>query len=139
MTANAGPIAALSHVNLRASAAMVERLRRFYCDVIGLEEGPRPPFRSRGHWLYGGGRDLMHLTVAEEAADASPRDSGWFDHYAFAACDVTATRARLDAAGVAYEVDEVPARGEVQLFLTDPAGVGVELNFATAQVTAIGA
>jgi hypothetical protein len=36
---------------------------------------------------------------------------------------------RLERAGVAYELDEVASLGQVQLFLRDPAGVGLELNF----------
>jgi catechol 2,3-dioxygenase-like lactoylglutathione lyase family enzyme len=99
--------------------------------VIGLVDGPRPPFRSRGYWLYGGGRDLLHLTIAADAPAASrpPQGTGWFDHLAFTGVDLAATIARLDAAGIAYARDEVPMLGQVQLFLTDPAGIGIELNF----------
>lgn len=129
---NAG-IRGLDHVNIRAPEDLIERLRAFYRDVVGLADGPRPPFRSRGYWLYGGGRDLLHLTVAAAtpAEPTPPARSGWLDHFAFAATDLAGTIARLDAAGVAYERDEVPGLGQVQLFLTDPAGIGVELNFAT--------
>lgn len=123
-------IGGLVHVNLRGPEELIERLRRFYRDVIGLSDGPRPPFRSRGYWLYGSGRDLLHLTIDPGAAPA--RGSGCLDHVAFAVTDLAATLERLDAAGVAYERDEVPSLGQVQLFLTDPAGVGIELNF-TAQ------
>jgi extradiol dioxygenase family protein len=51
------------------------------------------------------------------------------DHLAFACTDLAATRARLDAAGLAYEIDEVAERGQVQVFLTDPCGLDIELNF----------
>ena len=122
----------LDHVNLRAPAALIERLRRFYIDIVGLQEGPRPTFRSgsRGHWLYAGEQALMHLSISADG-DGAPQRTGWLSHYAFACDDLTATRARLDAAQMAYEVDVVDERGQVQLFLTDPAGVGVELNFRT--------
>jgi catechol-2,3-dioxygenase len=120
----------LDHVNLRAPAVLIERLRRFYIDIVGLQEGPRPSFRSgsRGHWLYAGEQPLMHLSVATDG-DGVPQRTGWLSHVAFACDDLAAARARLDAAQIAYEVDVVDARGQVQLFLTDPAGVGVELNF----------
>ena len=39
---------------------------------------------------------------------------------------------QLKRLGLAYEVAEVPARRQVQLFITDPAGNGVELNFEEA-------
>jgi catechol 2,3-dioxygenase-like lactoylglutathione lyase family enzyme len=120
----------LAHANLRAPAAMVERLRRFYTDIIGLREGPRPVFRSgsRGYWLYAGDTDVLHLTVAGPG-DAPPAPTGHFNHLAFACADLAAARARLDAAGLPYKIDEVDALGQVQLFLTDPCGLGVELNF----------
>ena len=120
----------LDHVNLRAPAALIERLRRFYIDIVGLQEGPRPSFRSgsRGHWLYAGEQALMHLSISADG-DGSPQRTGWLSHYAFACDDLAGARARLDAAQIPYQVDIVDTRGQVQLFLTDPAGVGVELNF----------
>jgi len=121
-------IAGLAHVNIRAPEALIERVRDFYCDVIGLREGPRPPFRSRGHWLYAGERDVLHLTV-DPHVERKDGD-GWLDHVAFSATDLDATIARLEAAGIAYERDDVPSLDQVQLFLADPAGIGVELNFA---------
>ena len=103
----------LAHANLRAPAAMIERLRRFYTDVVGLREGPRPTFRSgsRGHWLYAGDTDVLHLTIASPG-DAEPQATGMFN-----------------AAGLAYQIDEVDERGQVQLFLIDPCGLAIELNF----------
>ena len=38
--------------------------------------------------------------------------------------------ARLDRLSIAYQVARVPQTTIAQLFLTDPAGNGVELNFA---------
>jgi catechol 2,3-dioxygenase-like lactoylglutathione lyase family enzyme len=122
-------IAGIAHVNLRASAATIEALRVFYRDVIGLEDGPRPAFRSRGYWLYAGAVDVLHLSVDESAASSPLAATGAFNHIAFAAIDIDATRLRLDGAGVDYTFDGVPASGEAQIFLRDPAGVGVELNF----------
>lgn len=124
-------VTGLNHINFRAPPDLIERLRAFYCEVIGFSEGPRPAFRSHGHWLYGGGRDLLHLTVipAAGAGETPVASTGWFDHVAFTGTDRIATMARLEAAGVRYEIDEVPLAGQVQIFLTDPAGIGVELNF----------
>jgi extradiol dioxygenase family protein len=121
----------LAHANIRAPATMIERLRRFYIDVVGLREGPRPAFRSgsRGHWLYAGETDVLHLTIAGPG-DASPVSTGHFNHLAFACTDLAGTRTRLEAAGLAFEIDEVDELGQVQLFLTDPCGLDVELNFS---------
>ncbi|MEI7036391.1 VOC family protein [Fulvimonas yonginensis] len=122
----------LAHANLRAPEALIERLRRFYVEVIGLREGPRPRFRSRGYWLYAGDADVLHLTVATPG-DAAPQPTGHFNHLAFACDDLADTRARLDAAGLAYRVDAVDDLGQVQLFLRDPCGFAIELNFAPAR------
>lgn len=126
------PLLGIGHINLRASAEMIERLRRFYTDIVGLREGPRPAFRSgsHGHWLYAGDIDVLHLSIRDGGQDI-PRDTGAFSHMAFACDDLAATRARLDAAGIRYETDFVDERHQVQLFLTDPAGIGVEFTFAT--------
>jgi catechol 2,3-dioxygenase-like lactoylglutathione lyase family enzyme len=120
-------VAGIAHVNFRGTAPLIERLRSFYRDVVGLDDGPRPPFMSQGFWLYANGRDVVHLTIDGERA-AAPF-AGALDHIALALDDFDGALARLDAAGVAYELDAVPG-GAAQVFLRDPAGVGVELNFA---------
>jgi len=118
----------LDHVNLRAPAELVERLRRFYIDIVGLHEGPRPGFRSHGYWLYAGQQPVMHLSLASNG-DGEPQRTGWLAHYAFDCDDLAGMRQRLDTAGVPYRMDVVDQRHQVQLFLADPAGVLVELNF----------
>ena len=122
----------IDHVNLRAPAELIERLRRFYIDVIGLHEGPRPTPRSgvHGHWLYAGDQALVHLAIAADG-DGQPQRTGWLSHVALACDDLESMRARLDTAVVAYRMEIVDSPSQVQLFLTDPAGVGVELNFRT--------
>ena len=56
------PLSALDHVNLRT--AHLEEMCAFYCEVLGLERGPRPPFPFPGAWLYCGGRPCVHLVEA---------------------------------------------------------------------------
>lgn len=127
----------IDHINLRAPSDLIERLRRFYIDIVGLHEGPRPSFRSgsRGYWLYAGAQPLMHLSISAEG-NAPAQPTGWFNHVAFACTDLTATRARLDTAGLPYRIDVVDSLNQVQLFLHDPAGTGVELNFSDAKLNA---
>ncbi|HUA79919.1 MAG TPA: VOC family protein [Dyella sp.] len=121
----------VDHINLRAPAPLLEKLRRFYIDIIGLEEGSRPTFRSgsRGYWLYAGDKPIVHLTAHGED-DAAAQSTGWFNHVAFDCADLRAVRARLDAADIPYRIDVVDMLEQVQLFLTDPAGIRVELNFS---------
>jgi catechol 2,3-dioxygenase-like lactoylglutathione lyase family enzyme len=56
-------------------------------------------------------------------------DTGRFDHIAFAATDIEGVRARLKAKNVKFREQIVPRTGAAQIFLYDPDGVGVELNF----------
>lgn len=111
----------------------LEQTRRFYCDVLGFEDGERPPFPFLGLWLYLGGVPCVH--VAERASyeanaarmglqvDAAPTE-----HVAFAAEGYEALVARLAAAGVEATANVVPGAGLRQLFVTDPNGLRIELN-----------
>ncbi|HET7300700.1 MAG TPA: VOC family protein [Oleiagrimonas sp.] len=126
-------VRAIHHVNLCAPVDTIETLRRFYVDIVGLEEGPRPMFRtgSRGYWLYANGIDIVHLLVDENGQPTSG-NTGAFNHIAFACDDFDAARARLDAAGIAYGIDDIDELQQRQIYFNDPTGVGVELNFSPA-------
>lgn len=121
----------LHHFNIRASHAELLILCDFYCNVIGLTLGPRPPFRSSGFWLYADGVPILHLTVASasEFLPEVPDRRSAADHIAFRCSDLEAMVARLRERGVVHSVDRVPLVDEVQIFCRDPSGVGVELNF----------
>jgi catechol-2,3-dioxygenase len=123
-------VESFSHYNLRAQRPLLEVLRNFYVDVIGLELGFRPPFRSCGYWLYAGGKDIVHLTEAPEEEYRPARAAGTLDHVAFTCSDVESFRRRLMSHRIPFTSEEVPLTGELQIFLTDPAGNGIELNFA---------
>jgi len=126
------PIVGLNHYNLRAPRELIETLRAFYTDIVGLAVGTRPPFRSFGYWLYAGGRDVLHLTEARPDETRRIDVSTTFDHVAFDSTDCAGVEQHLSARGIAYEVDRVPQTGQVQIFFKDPAGNGVELNFSDA-------
>jgi catechol 2,3-dioxygenase-like lactoylglutathione lyase family enzyme len=124
------PVHDINHYNLRGTRAMLERLRDWYRDAIGLEPGDRPPFRNFGYWLYAEGRPILHLSEADAGEDHPTPGTGTFDHVAFACGDFDAMRARLDKLGLRYRLADVPLTRQRQIFLKDPAGNGVELNFA---------
>lgn len=126
----------LHHYNFHAPPEMIARLRDFYVDVIGLTEGPmpgKPAFPA--YWLYLGDTPVVHLNGGplDRVVDhASPQATGWVDHVAFKCDDYAGARAHLDRLGVAYRTNEIPALGLNQIFLVDPAGLGIELNFFSA-------
>jgi catechol-2,3-dioxygenase len=116
----------IDHLNIMGAPELIALCRAFYIDVIGLAEGPRPGFRSRGHWLYAGDRPVVHLS---EAKDERVRAKTPLDHIAFACEGLDGFIERLEERSIPHHVDRVPERSNVQIFLHDPAGVGLELNF----------
>ena len=120
-------LVAFQHVNTRS--ADVERTKDFYVR-LGLRVGARPPFPSRGYWLYLGDQPVLHL-VQRPGDQPHHAGSGNVDHIAFAASDLEATRRALAADGVPFREAVVPRDGTIQIFVRDPDGVTVELNFAS--------
>jgi glyoxylase I family protein len=123
------PAIGLNHYNLRAKRELLDALRDFYCLVLGLTQGERPNFTSFGYWLYAGEMDILHLTESRPDEVRSTHIATTFDHIALTCVNRMEMEDRLKALNVEFTVDQVPTTGQVQLFLQDPAGNGVELNF----------
>ena len=130
-------VRSFSHYNLRAPRELLEQLRAFYVEVVGLEVGHRPAFRRSGYWLYAGEQAVLHLSEASGDEARVPRAPGTFDHAAFNCTGQQEFEARLARLGIGYEVAHVPQTGQVQLFFDDPAGNGVELTFAGADTPSV--
>ncbi|RQZ20689.1 diguanylate cyclase [Burkholderia sp. Bp9031] len=120
----------LNHYNLRADRATLDTLRDFYVNVVGLELGYRPPFQSNGYWLYAGTQAILHLSEAWPGEVRPAHVVNTFDHMAFSCADAVDMERRLTDAKIRYSRTYVPLTRQLQLFFTDPAGNGVELNFA---------
>jgi catechol 2,3-dioxygenase-like lactoylglutathione lyase family enzyme len=122
----------------------LEATKNWYVEVLGLREGPHPDFGFPVYWLYIGARDVLHLTQGGAAAtDARKRylgqdreaveGSGVIDHVAFRAEGLDATIAHLQRLGIPFKERRADDQALYQLFLFDPNGVKVELNFAAAE------
>ena len=110
----------------------LEATKVFYCD--NAQVGERPPLEFPGYWLSLDGSPCVH--VAERTAyDGHAARLGLratqapIDHVAFAADGYEQLAERLDAARIERVANAVPDAGLRQLFLSDPNGVRVELNF----------
>lgn len=120
-------IGSLDHFNVRTPD--LETARRFYVDVLGLVVGDRPPFPFPGLWLYAGdGRPVLHLVETDPTANGQS-GTGPIDHMAFAASGIGAVRERLRDAGLDFTERTVPLLGLRQIFVPDPHGIRIELNF----------
>lgn len=123
----------LNHFNIGCPPQLVEEVRRFYVDVIGLREGPLPGKSDfPAHWFYLGDQPVVHLVgrpIDPPVENPQPRDTGWMDHVAFSCSDHRAARSRLDDLKVPYEFNAFPQAGIVQFIVRDPVGIRIELNF----------
>ena len=126
-------IEGINHFNIVGPRSLIDEVRDFYVEVIGLQEGRRPDFDFDGHWLYAGDGPILHLMVSDRASDADvPVDNKTqhLDHIALTAADLAAVESRLIALGRVYKKKVIPGFNVTQLFLHDPIGLGVELNFS---------
>ncbi len=123
------PIKSLSHYNFRAQRVLMEKLRDFYSEVVGLKVGPRPPFLVAGYWLYAEDKAVLHLSEEKSNDKRSVGSHLTFDHAAFECSNWPEFEARLIKNGIEFWTSRVPGDGQLQVFFRDPAGNGVELQF----------
>lgn len=131
----------LDHYSIRTTK--LAETEHFYTTVLGLKTGPRPEFKFPGIWLYNAGHAVVHVVGIDranpqplvdylgEAALIEADDSGSVDHIAFVAQDLDGMRARFTRAGWTFRERQVPSMNLAQLFIQDPNGVTIELNFPT--------
>ena len=132
-------VGAMEHVLLLCDD--IEQTREFYCRVIGLRVGGRPPLEFPGYWLYAGATPCVH--IADRAAyrihaerlglsvPEGPAGSGPVDHIAFRATDYDEINARLQAHAVPAVRNTIPGGGPRRFFLEDPNGMRIEINVPT--------
>ena len=109
---------------------------RFYEDVLGLVNGPRPPFDFPGAGLYSEGHPVLHLNDISPTDTPQRADSGVIDHIAFGSRGFEATKQHLTDKGVQFRINQVPNSRRWQIFLRDPNNVLIELNFDVANESA---
>jgi catechol 2,3-dioxygenase-like lactoylglutathione lyase family enzyme len=142
----------LNHYSIRTTD--LDASRHFYEHLLGLTVGPRPDFPFPGLWMYRGDHaDVANAVVHIIGIDAKDpeglkkylgdRDasalsgSGAVDHVAFFADGLASMLAHLKTQGVEPRERTVPSIGLHQLFLDDPSGVVVELNYSAAEQAAL--
>ncbi len=121
-------ITGFNHYNLRAPRPLLDQLRDFYCEVVGLRLGARPAFRSFGYWLYAGEQDVLHLSEAAPGEVRAIHIATTFDHVAFTCTNAAEMEERLTRLQVEYRISYIAQTGIQQIFFHDPAGNGIELN-----------
>lgn len=127
----------LDHVNIRTSD--VAATIAWYRDVLGMRATRTPGMAdmSVSAWIVDtGDRPIVHVGHADLSypSDAAlpfqPRaGSGSVHHVALECSDYAAMRDQLTASGATLVENDIPQIGLRQLFVTDPNGILIELNF----------
>ena len=129
----------LDHYSIRTTD--VPATQSFYEKNLSLQVGPRPQFPFPGCWLYNGSQAVVHVIGIDPNDAAGLKDylgdraaegpgSGNLDHIAFTADNLPAMRSHFKETGVEFRERHVPGMALDQIFLTDPTGIVIELNFA---------
>ena len=121
----------LDHFNIR-TRKLADTVR-FYEEVLELKKGDRPNFSFPGAWMYSEGKPVVHLVDISNTEEPQKPDSGVVDHVAFASRGFSGMKQRLNSKGLPFESREVPGGELWQIFVTDPNGVMIELNYETAK------
>jgi catechol 2,3-dioxygenase-like lactoylglutathione lyase family enzyme len=137
------PLAHMEHFLLQTED--IEATKDWYVSVLGFRVGPSPDFKFPVYWLYLGDRDVLHITAGGKSASdnrkkyvgqesEAARGTGVIDHIGFRSTGLAETIAHLTALGIDFKERQVDDQGLYQLFLFDPNGLKIELNFANSEV-----
>lgn len=141
----------LDHYSIRA--ADVSAVQNFYGSLLGLVPGSRPQFPFPGVWLYRAdgqglpvGGSVVHVigTAGDSgltdflgdksgATEGEAAGTGQLDHIAFRASGLADMLALLRGRGLPFKERRVPGMDLHLLFLIDPCGLTVELNYTSAE------
>lgn len=127
----------LDHVNIRT--ADVPATAAFFRDLLDLKAGIAPGAESmeQGCWMYDPqGHPIVHIGAADAAypsdgmAPFTPGEtSGALHHVALECDDYAGMLTRIEAAGHEVASSDIPQIGLRQLFVKEPNGILLELNF----------
>ena len=124
-------VGTLDHFNIRTRK--LDDTVRFYEDVMGLEKGPRPSFAFPGAWMYSEGKAVVHIVDISKTDESQKPDSGVVHHVAFASRGFDGMKQRLQSKSMPYDARQVPGGDLWQIFVNDPNGVMIELNYEAAK------
>jgi len=146
------PILSINHVARETDD--VERLTRFYKEVLGFQPCERPRFEFGGSWLRIDPSCLLHIIerdphsvlregpfsalpgTAEKTAEAFIRRG---HHLAFRVFSTNTVEENLQHRKIPYSVSTIPGCEIKQIFFFDPDGNGIEVgSYSSAQPALLG-
>jgi catechol 2,3-dioxygenase-like lactoylglutathione lyase family enzyme len=120
------PVVGLDHVQVAAPAGCEEDARRFYGELLGLDEIVKPPLlAARGGCWFRLGTHELHIGVASDFVPAAKAHPGFMVSSAGA---LRVIARRLELAGVDVEwADPAEIAGRERFHIHDPWGNRLEL------------
>lgn len=141
------PLAHIEHYLIAADD--MEATKTWYCDVLGMQEGWHPEFNFPVYWLYLDGKDVVHISQSAKNATDNQKTylgrtsqntgagTGAIDHIAFRANGLAETMAHLRQLNIDFKERRANGQALYQLFMFDPNGIKVELNFDAVESAGI--
>src|ERR1700723_3270108 len=124
-------VGVLDHFNIR-TRKLADTVR-FYEDILGLTKGDRPNFSFPGAWMYSEGKPVVHLVDISPTQEQQKPASGVVHHVAFVSRGFDAMKTRLTSKNMPFDARQVPGGDLWQIFVNDPNGVMIELNYEAAK------
>ena len=131
------PVHSLNHFFIRTQD--LELTKNFYMNILGFEVMPRPDFPFPGYWMGVNGSIQVHMGPSQipnrekyyigTPANAVNGQTGVIDHIAFLAEEPVGFIDKFKKNQVSFRPRYFPESNLYQLFITDPNGVMIELNF----------
>jgi catechol 2,3-dioxygenase-like lactoylglutathione lyase family enzyme len=126
------PLVDINHVAIRTLD--LDKTNSFYTDVLGMNLAKRPPFEFPGSWLQIG-QTMIHVLAGAAAYDTEGKFrpvGGCVDHISISAKGYDEFVDRFEGHKVDWRHFAVPEADIVQLFVRDPNGILIELNFTAS-------
>jgi len=140
----------VSHIeHFLVAADDIDATRDWYARVLGMRSGPHPDFGFPVHWMYIGDVDVVHIGPSAKRAgeiqrkylgrtsQQSEEGTGAIDHIAFRATGLRAMLEHLKREKIAFSQRRANGQALFQLFLYDPNGIKIELNYAAEEAEGI--
>ena len=121
----------IHHVAIRTLD--LEKTNKFYVDVLGMSFAKRPAMDFPGSWFQIGEHTMIHVLAGSGAYDTDGKFrtvGGCVDHISIGAEGYDGFTRRFAENGLDWREFAIPEVGIMQLFLRDPNGILIELNFS---------
>ncbi|HET7670769.1 MAG TPA: VOC family protein [Burkholderiales bacterium] len=140
----------ISHIeHFLVAADDIDATRDWYARVLGMKPGPHPDFGFPVHWMYVDNIDIVHIGPSAKGANEiqrkylgrtsqkSEEGTGALDHIAFRATGLRQMLTHLRKEKVPFSQRRANGQALFQLFLYDPNGIKIELNYSAQEAEGI--